>query len=274
MKPLAVFLAWCVAVVPAFGAQTYTFQSSTDADMLSITDVTGLDSYPWSVAVWFNATDATNDMSVLSVTDTAGSVNWTIIQLESSNDSVQVVCRAGGAAVTGETTNFYSAGTWHVAILVATSATDRSVFLDGDTGNSGDNTTSCDPSSEDSVQLGNRNVSNGQLQGFRGELGQTCWWDVALTDAEVAQQKPSLSMPCNTIRPGSLIHWTPQWESDANEDWSTGSDWTAEGLVAAEHHPMSFDYPSANWLFPAAPAAGMLFHLHEYHGLDGLARGQ
>jgi len=121
-----------------------------------------------------------------------------------ANDPIQIIQQGGGSSVlTLISTSGCSANTWHHACAVFTSATSRTIYLDG--GNSATNTTSSTPSGINQMNIGSFKTAAGNW--FNGQVAEVGLWSAALTQPEIASL--AAGMTCDKVRPQSLVFYAP-----------------------------------------------------------------
>lgn len=172
---------------------------SATPDYLSIGSA--LASMPMTFACWFNQDSAANQTLISMSDSTAASHYFDLLAL--STGVIRFRANAGGAAVNANTSTTYTAGQWGHACGVATSATDRAVFLNG--GGKGTNATSRSPTTN-TTAFAALITSGGASQPFNGLMCDVAIWNVALSDADVAALYASGPL---MVRPASLVTYLP-----------------------------------------------------------------
>ena len=142
------------------------------------------------------------------------------------------------ASIAIDTTNTYTANTWHHACAVEASATDHRVFLDG--AGKATSSTSTVPAGVDRTTLGYADDSSPST-GYDGMLGHWTMWDVALTDDEVATLAAGVSP--FTVRPGNIVAYWPANGRSPEPDIVGAFDLTLGGSPSISdeppiHHPI------------------------------------
>jgi hypothetical protein len=103
-----------------------------------------------------------------------------------------------------DTTSGYTANTWNHACGVATSATSRTVYLNG--GSAATNAVNVSPVRLTTLAIGSRFVSS--YGGFANALiAEVGIWNAALTADEIASL--AKGMNCDKVRPQSLVFYAP-----------------------------------------------------------------
>lgn len=158
---------------------------------------------PFSIAGWFNYSNAAIQ-AIVGLCSSSGinfhklGITGTGFVISQSND---------GTSSQAQSTASIGTGTWAHAAGVWSDDTNRAAFLNG--GNKGTAASAHTPASLANSTIG-MVISNGNVvQPFLGTgiLGEIGFWNVALTDAEVAAL--ATGIPTYLIRPGSLIWYVP-----------------------------------------------------------------
>ena len=171
-------------------------------------------SAPLTMACWFNCDSVDLTGCLVSVTNSGIAGGITRLAMFAagaiSGDPVRVI--ASDAALKNgiaATTRGYSANFWHHTAGVFTSASSRSVYLDG--GNSATDTTSITPTLLDRTNIGVQFLqSAGGTSGISfmdGLIAEVGIWNAALTAAEIASL--AKGMTCDKVRPQSLVFYAP-----------------------------------------------------------------
>lgn len=146
-------------------------------------DVTGA-AYPWSASIWARADDgqpAAPDV-LLSFGDEATTDEIWSIYVD-TDGTLNFNSRDGGSASIATTANTLANGAtgWFHVFVVASSATDREIYLNGSAANSGTNTTSSTPTGLDNTVVGARHDGSGVGRYFDGGVGRIDLWVSAPT---------------------------------------------------------------------------------------------
>lgn len=169
---------------------------------------------PLTMACWFNSDLITASQTLVSITNSGvtggitrfaifagGSISGRPVRAIASDTSLN-----NGIAAT---TSGYSANTWHHAAGVFTSASSRSVYIDG--GNSATDTTSITPTLLDRTNIGVQFLQTaGGTSGIAftdGRIAEVGIWNTSLTAAEVASL--AKGMTCDKVRPQNLVFYAP-----------------------------------------------------------------
>lgn len=160
---------------------------------------------PLTVGCWFRANNVTSVGALIALNTSANNTNYFTIYASGNQagDPVQLLDGAAGIFPTTSTTAGYSANTWSHACGVQSSASSRTVYLNG--GNSATNTTNITPSGINQLTIGGfKDVAGNFFNGLIAEVGI---WNVALTAAEIASLADG--MTCDKVRPQSLVFYAP-----------------------------------------------------------------
>jgi hypothetical protein len=146
-----------------------------------------------------------------------------------SGDPVALVANQTPLSERIDATAGYSANTWHHACGVVSSATSRTIYLDG--ANSATGTASITPSNLNVISIGRRpDGSFGLMNGLIAEVGI---WNVALTAAEIASL--AKGMTCDKVRPSALVFYAPLIRS--LQDLSRAAAITNNNTATVADHP-------------------------------------
>lgn len=199
---------------------------------------------PITLAIWANKDDTTALDVAISISD-KDATNRIGIAFTAAAKVRIVGINTAGSNGNADTTASYSASTWHHAAAVFSSATSRTIYLDG--GNAVTDTNSIDvsPANFDSTTIGSFIISTGRSQYFGGKLAEAGIWSVALTAAEIASLAKGMS-PLQ-IRPESLVAYYPLIGNASPEvDLRGRYEMTVTGAVKADHPAI---YNPRNTLF-------------------------
>lgn len=122
-----------------------------------------------------------------------------------------------------------SASTEYVLTAVATSATDRKIYINGT--NDGSNTTSRVPTGMNTTAIG-RQIKLTAGNSTAGTISEVTVWNVALTQDEITQL--SLKYSGLTVRPASIVSHLPLVNDiidPINSSWA----YSATGTTVADH---------------------------------------
>lgn len=189
---------------------------------------------PLSMACWFNPTSAATAGILMCQDEAVSGDAYTIRKQAAGTLSCQSI--AGGAAATATTSTSYTAGAWHHACAVFTSATSRTIYLNG--GGVGTNATSKSPAAPTKTNLG---FLTGPSVIYAGDLAVPAIWNAALTAADAAQLFSGASPLL--IRPDVLVaYWPLIGRTSPEIDLVGGFAMTVTGTPTAAPHPRIY-YP-------------------------------
>jgi len=141
---------------------------------------------PLTMACWFNSTNVTAAQVMMSIGVTAGTHRFHLAALGNAavGDPLSAFIQGSTQDNTCNTTTSYTANKWHHAAAVFSSATIRSVFLDGGGKGSG-NGTSVVPAGLNEILIAGRRISGTIGASFNGLIAEVGIWNAALTDDEI-----------------------------------------------------------------------------------------
>lgn len=166
-----------------------------------------------------------------------------------------------GGNARASTSTGYSTGVWQHVAAVFASSTSRAAYLNGT--NKGTNTTSTGTTTVSRISVGARYLSS-VSQYFDGKVAMPCWWNVALSDDEIAQLATGVHP--YTVRPDAIVAFVRIDGSSPEPDEWGGYSMTVGGTPASYEDP-PINYPTLGGIIvPAAvaPTVGKpaLFHAH------------
>lgn len=162
---------------------------------------------PITMSCFFNSTSITALQALVNLVNVTTNNPYfgTFIRGDISGDPVQMIVFNGTTAQDTNTTTGYSADTWHHACAVFVSATNRTVYIDGGSSNSGSTNLTTTPNQ---LRIGRwvnaANVASAYLSGKIAEIGL---WSADLSPAEVIAL--ARGMKCSRVRPQSLAYYSP-----------------------------------------------------------------
>ena len=155
---------------------------------------------PFTMACWFQSDSATNGQALLRL-NTASSSHYTLFAAGDLAGDPLRFATFSGLLASCDTTTGYTTNTWHHACAVATSNSNRTVFIDGGSSASSTTSQSITPTS---IRIGAFNLSQFPLDGRVAEVGI---WNTDLTASEVLSL--ARGMTCAKVRPQSLVFYAP-----------------------------------------------------------------
>ena len=167
--------------------------------------------YPFSLFAYFNPT-VTNVAEYIFSSDNSGSATVNGFRLRAAGDAAAVV---RGTTGDGTTTDAYSTGTtfvantWQKAVIVATSATSRSVWLNN--GGQGTAVGNIVPTGINRTLIGATELLAVISGWFNGSLAHAAIWNIALTTQDRNMLQAGYSP--RLIQIPSLKAYLPFWDS-------------------------------------------------------------
>ena len=223
-----------------------TFVRNSSAKVSTTTPVTG---YPFTLSMWGRCTNVTNDQAAFGIYDTDGGQYYVLWFRGATGD---VVSASTGLTTFADSSASYTNGQWHHVAGVFSSATSRTVYLDG--GNSGTNTTSNTQAACERVVFATTN-GFGASNGFDGSIANAGIYNVALTAGQIISL--ASGAPCPAVRPDALVAWYPfKSESPDVDWWGQHNLTTGTGTPTYSQHPPII-YPSGTRVFIPAGSGGI-----------------
>ncbi len=232
-----------------------TFTLSDNRYLNSLT--TPVTAAPFTIACWFYFTGSTgNDNCLVQIQDDGVAAHNFRIG-KTTAEAIQMRVAAGtGTNESAITSTTITANTWQHACGVVHSTTDRRVFLDG--GGKGTNTLDRTPANLDSIDIGNEGDSS-PGDNWIGRIAEVVIWNVALSDAEVAQI--ATGIPQWRVRPADVVAYYPLFgNADPEVDLSgNGNNLTLFNTPGVASHPpvslpFGFDVGRGGAGVPSGPA--------------------
>jgi hypothetical protein len=141
---------------------------------------------PLTMACWFYSTNNTNAQIIMSICESVDSDRFQLTAFGSlAGKNIACYVEQGGANDnTCLTSTGYTVNKWHHAAAVYSSSSSRSVFIDGGSKGTGNNTAYV-PQSIDEILIAARRANGTIGTPFFGLIAEVGIWNVALTDDEV-----------------------------------------------------------------------------------------
>jgi hypothetical protein len=141
---------------------------------------------PLTMACWFYSTNNANAQVMMSICESVDSDRFQLAALgNAAGKNISCYVEEGGANDnTCQTLTGYTVNKWHHAAAVYSSSTSRSVFIDGGSKDTGNNT-SYVPQGINEILIGARRLNGSIGAAFFGLIAEVGIWNVALTDDEV-----------------------------------------------------------------------------------------
>ena len=196
-------------------------------------DATPVTAIPFTIAGWFRSDSATAGQVMMWIGDKDVADHYWLLRAAGNiaGDPVRIQRAAGGTNANTDTTTGYTAGTWHHAAAVFTTAIDVSVYIDG--GSEGNGIASREPLNADRVSIGRAGDSTPDSY-FSGDLMEWAIWNVALSDAEVLSLVTA-AYP-GMVQPSALVrYWPILGQFDPEVDMIAASNLTVTGATRSEH---------------------------------------
>jgi hypothetical protein len=158
---------------------------------------TPVNSAPLTIACWYKHDIASVQDPVCIASSTS---NYFSISSRGNGSAVDFIVNDGSGNVGARSTTNAIVNSWNHACGVATSATSRTIYLNG--GSSATNTASKNPTVS-GIVIGARFT----VGVFTGQIAEVGIWNSTLTAAEIASL--AKGMTCDKIRPQSLVFYAP-----------------------------------------------------------------
>lgn len=154
---------------------------------------------PYTMACWFRTTNMTQLGCLLSLSSSTSDYSTIFFRGDVAGDPIDILAEGPGQAVSRSTTGCTS-GKWHHACGVFTSATSRTVYLDG-----GSSATNTNPRTTtlNQTEIGAWRSS----LWFSGDIAEVGIWNIDLSVAEIAALANGVSPAL--IRPQNHVAYLP-----------------------------------------------------------------
>jgi hypothetical protein len=112
--------------------------------------------YPFAISLWFNVPNITANFYLFSISDINSTNAFFAVAAVGSLSGDPIIAQAGdsGGSSFAQSSSGLSANTWHHALAVFTSASSRSVYIDGANGGTETTTRSPNLASLDNIAVG------------------------------------------------------------------------------------------------------------------------
>lgn len=160
-------------------------------------------SYPFTINCWFRLTTVSAQRNLVML-ENSGNAQRLALFVNANNNLVLVAVDNGTTqtTITGVT---IAANTWYMATGVFTSATSRTVYLNG--ANAVTGTVSRTPTTPARVLIGAQYAGGATTSNLNGRIAEVAIWDVALGTSDIASlynyAKPT------AVQPGKLQIYYP-----------------------------------------------------------------
>lgn len=230
-----------------------------------------LTDYPFTYACWFNVDNLTHDGSLISISDTAGNVNFMALLVEGAQSGDPLTLFVRTADVPKKASSVApTAGTWHHAIGIGASSTDFRVYLDN--ADEGSNSTDIGfPAGPDVTTMGHTEVSI-DANHFAGDMAEAAIWNIDI--GVPARAVLAAGFAPSLVRPEALVAYWPLIGRYAPEiDRVGGANMTVSGAAAADHTRMIYPHGFQTGPLLAVVAGGANPHGPLGHPLWGPLAG-
>jgi hypothetical protein len=173
--------------------------------------------YPLTLAARFRPTLASGAQAILWVGDKDVTDQWHALYFDGGLLNASYTCRQGSTATASTANSSCAINTWHSAVAVGASATDRKCYLDALAAVS--ETTNLTPAGVDRTTIGRYGDSTPGNY-FTGDIALIAVWNVALTAAEAAAFNKGVSP--YLIRPLALVEVRVLGLSTTERSYSRG----------------------------------------------------
>lgn len=141
---------------------------------------------PFTVNLWFRVKDDTQYHSLLSIGNTGTSNHYYLLNAAGGivGDPLQLWIQAGGGGLQVNTTNAYTANTWHMATLIETTVTNHVSVLDNNWASRGSSTTNRTVTGINNLSIGvsAQSVPSNYID---GAIANVALWTAALTSSDL-----------------------------------------------------------------------------------------
>jgi hypothetical protein len=223
------------------------FNGSSHFIQAGYTPITG---HPLTMACWMNP-DTEHTGCPMGIGSTTEGDAIVLVTLSPGNNVHFISAESSGGFAEAIGSAASTQGVWQHLCGVLTSASDRTVYLNG--GNSGNDTTSVTPTSLNRVRIGGAGVDVGGDTFFDGKVAEAAIWNVALTSAEVAML--ALGFSPALIRPTALRFYAPLIREGAIN--LHGAAMTVSGPTVSEHPRIM--YSASSRITTAAASSSAAF---------------
>ncbi len=179
----------------------YDFNGSTQ--FLS-TGISPISSEPLTMALWFNRKNFAGNVVFVAL-DRGTNSGTGIHNIGGSTGSSLSAASNDGTISSVTSTNSYTLNTWNHGCSVMSSASSRTIYLNG--GGASTSTVTKNVTGLSNVSIGAR-YANGVVGIYAPALiAEVGIWDTALTDSEIASL--ARGMTCDKVRPQNLVFYAP-----------------------------------------------------------------
>lgn len=138
----------------------------------------------FSVAIWFKPANNTATMVLMDqfLASDAANHRFETHYRGAVDDAIRFICNGAGGSAQNTDGEAITDTNWHLITIVAAAVDDRIIVLDGDYTNRGSGTGSRTPTAPDTLHF---MASDGASSLVDGHIAEVCWWDKALSQAEI-----------------------------------------------------------------------------------------
>jgi hypothetical protein len=189
---------------------------------------------PLTMACWFYSTNNSAAQVMMSVGESADSDRFQLAAFgNAAGKNISCYVEEGNSGDnTCQTLTGYTVNKWHHAAAVYSSSTSRSVFIDGGSKDTGNNTAYV-PQGVNEIFIGARRLNASIGAAFFGLIAEVGIWNVALTDDEVLSLSKGFAP--YLIRPSNLRFYN-RLIRDQTADLAQGRTLILSN-VSVGHHP-------------------------------------
>jgi hypothetical protein len=206
---------------------------------------------PLSIACWFNPTAANTVGRMVQIDDGTNTNRFTIGKNGSGN--VNAFTADSGGTRTAATSTTFAAGSYHHACGVFEGMSNRAAYLNG--GGKGTNGVAAIPANLAVMRIA---TEVGGTNTYAGDIAEVTIWNVALTDADVADLAKGFA-PWFVRPDGIVAHWSLFGRSSPEPEFWGRYDMSLTGTPGQAGHPriIPLQRSSPKLMIPraAAPAA-------------------
>lgn len=220
--------------------------------------------YPWSFACWFRTDQNATDEVLMGIGRDGSTDNFVEVRYlgsaAASSKFMRLRTKGGGTeAATIEATLSIDDTNWHHVAIVMTSASDRTIYIDG--GNSAGAGDSSTPVSLDVTDIGGSNIGTFDSY-WSGDIEDAAFWSgsgASLSAAEVLSL--SQGFTAQFVKPANLAIYLPMVRGASNGDevdivgGNTFSSQATSGQVGVADGP-GLVRPAPAYMFANVAAAG------------------
>lgn len=185
--------------------------------------------YPFTVSFWFHTSTNATTQSIFGMADEAsGNEEWRVAYAGASDDKIYFYSRTGGVNAGAATANTVTDGNWRHVLVIATSATDRAIVLDGVWASRGTSVTSSTPTGLDNTTLGAVQRST-VLTGLSGKTSSLTVWAAVPADPETVAGQLAAGADPRLVAIESLVAHYPFSPTTLLTDEQGGTSFTEVG---------------------------------------------